>query len=108
MSTCRIRGVAMQRAQYLQYTDGTCVIRVLIETGCGLPVLAERAFGIGPAASYAAGSAASAVRKGQSVTAYGKGLAPHRHEGKDVLKLEAVDQIEHAAVNHTETAAQAA
>jgi hypothetical protein len=108
MSTCRIKGVAAQRAQSLQYTGGQCVVRVLIDTGCGLPVLAERCFGTGPAASHAAGNAATAIRKGMQVTAHGKGLALHRHDNAQALRLEAVDLIEHDATNHTEPAARAA
>ena len=107
-SVIRIKGKVIGRAQQVKYTDGTYVVRVLIKTLCGLPVLAERPFGTGEAASYASGNAASAIRKGCAVTAYGQGLVPFRHAGEAVLKLEAVDQIEHEAINHHEPAAHAA
>lgn len=107
-SVIRIKGTATGRAQQVMYTNGIYVVRVLIKTLCGLPVLAERPFGTGEAASYASGNAASAIRKGCAVTAYGQGLVPFRHAGEAVLKLEAVDQIEHEAINHHEPAAHAA
>lgn len=95
----RIDGQLLAHAEPRRYADGTSVVVVLVapdQVGA-LPVLAERAFGNTPAASYAAGNAARALRKGTRVVVHGEGLAFAKHAGQPVVRLTLVSHIEHEA-----------
>ena len=92
-----ITGQLAEVARHRMHTDGTHAVLVLIAQAVGPHVLAERAYGRGPAASYAAGNAASAMRRGHEITAHGAAIRLGRFEQHAVLRLEGVDFIEHAA-----------
>lgn len=74
-------------------------MRVLVapDQAGALPVLAEWAFGSTPSASYSAGNAARAMRKGARVVVHGEGLAFGKHSGQPVVRLTLVSHIEHEA-----------
>lgn len=107
-----IDGTLLKHAERLQYTDGTVVIRVLLapnQTGA-LPVLAERAYGSTPSASFAAANAARDMRKGTPVVVHGESLSLGKHDGGPVVRIHAVSHIgrEAARMHHEPDAAQAA
>lgn len=109
----RIDGQLLAHAEPRRYADGTSVVVVLVapDQAGALPVLAERAFGNTPAASYAAGNAARALRKGSRVVVHGEGLAFAKHAGQPVVRLTLVSHIEHEAApafHETQPAAIAA
>lgn len=109
----RIDGQLLAHAEPRRYADGTSVVVVLVapDQAGALPVLAERAFGNTPAASYAAGNAARALRKGCRVVVHGEGLAFAKHAGQPVVRLTLVSHIEHEAApafHETQPAAIAA
>lgn len=109
----RIAGDLMKNAVTRRYADGTSVVLVVLApaTERGMPVLAERAFGATPAASYAAGLAAQQMRKGCSVVVHGHQLATCQHDGQLVVCVTAVNHIEHdmpAPFHETKPAAEAA
>lgn len=109
----RIDGQLLAHAECRRYADGTSVVVVLVapdQVGA-LPVLAERAFGNSPAASYASGNAARVLRKGARVVLHGFGLAFAKHAGQPVVRLVSVNHIEHEAppsFHETQPAAKAA
>lgn len=107
-----IDGTLLKHAERLQYTDGTVVVRVLLapnQVGA-LPVLAERAFGSTPSASFAAANAARDMRKGTSVVIHGQSLSFAKHDGVPAVRINAVSHIgrETARMHHEPDAAQAA
>lgn len=95
----RIDGQLLTHAETRRYTDGTTVVVVLVapDQAGALPVLAERAYGDTPAASYAAGNAARQLRKGTRVVLHGEGLGFDKHAGQPVVRLRSVSHIEHEA-----------
>jgi hypothetical protein len=92
-----ITGDLVAHARNHMYPNGTHAVLVLIAQPGHAPVLAERTFGIGWGASWAASQAALAMRKGHQVTAHGHAIRPSRFEKQTVMRLEGVDHIEHAA-----------
>lgn len=95
----RIDGQLLEHAEPRRYADGMSVVRVLVgpDQAGALPVLAEWAFGSTPSASYSAGNAARAMRKGTRVVVHGEGLAFGKHSGQPVVRLTLVSHIEHEA-----------
>lgn len=95
----RIDGQLLEHAEPRRYADGMSVVRVLVapDQAGALPVLAEWAFGSTPSASYSAGNAARAMRKGARVVVHGEGLAFGKHSGQPVVRLTLVSHIEHEA-----------
>lgn len=105
MNCYRLQGPLKTDAHARVYGDGTETVLIVIDQQGGEPVMAERSFGTGPAASYAASNAARAMKRGTQVTVHGKRLSHRRYHGAQVLVLEAVDYIEHApAPTHAEPA----
>ena len=93
-SKWRLEGALLSNAMARTYADGTHTVLALIAQTGPLPVLAERCYGTGAAASYAASSAARDMRQGQSVMVYGQGLRMDHWHGQPVLRMEAIDHLE--------------
>lgn len=96
----RVEGRVLEQARDRVYASGIAAVLVLVEQAAGgPPVLAERAFGSGPAARFAAANAARAMPRGAEVVVHGIFLKPARWERRQVIRLEGVDHIEH--ITHT-------
>lgn len=109
MTALRFEGQLAANAETRMHADGTAVVIVQLDQHKSAPVLAIRSFGKGLAASYAAGSAANAMRKGMTVTVHGQSVRTSTWRGQRVVRIEGVDHIEHQAlIARHEPAAQAA
>lgn len=106
----RIEGQLIEQAQCRVHTDGTASVQVVLGGKGGLPVVADRSFGTGAAALYAASTAARAMRIGTPVVAHGLGMRQGRRQGARVLFIEGVEHIDYPIPEHysERTAAHAA